>query len=526
VLAAVIDSVLRRQGDTDATVFGHARRLGFAGVELALGRDDVRGRARDRLESLRRAQEAAGLRIPSLILSDHVSDGGLADADLVTRGHAADDVRTAITLAAELGADIVLVPFFLRGDLDGEEGFVRCVESFRPLCAEAASAGVTLCYEGTLPAPEIRRLAERVGSTAFGCYFDLANPLAVGLDPPTELRTLGGLVRRVHFKESRTARGDARPGLGRVDYAECALSLADIGYDGWLVLETPAAPPALVARDLSYARTFFPALEPDVEWPRFGAFTYDLGTDWPGLAARCRDLGLATVQLARDRLDECLSNPDLAAEVDVSSVGAYRNLIAPAEQERRANLDYVGRCLELAPQLGAWAVSTHAGTRHPIDEWADMPENAGPEAWATLLDSVERLLPAAERAGTVLALEGSVKSVLRSVARTIELLDRFPSPHLQLVCDPYNYVSRALLPARERVARELLGRFEPLFVVAHVKDVGPDGAEVSTPEVGTGVFVQEPYFEFLQTRRPDLPLILEHLDESRIPAAMELVRRA
>ena len=98
----------------------------------------------------------------------------------MTRARAADDVRTAITLAAELGADIVLVPFFLRGDLDGEDGLVRCVESFRPLCAEAASAGVTLCYEGTLPAPEIRRLAERVGSTAFGCYYDLANPLVAG----------------------------------------------------------------------------------------------------------------------------------------------------------------------------------------------------------------------------------------------------------------------------------------------------------------------------------------------------------
>ncbi len=155
----------------------------------------------------------------------------------------------------------MLVPFFLRGELDGEAGLDRCAESFRPLCAEAASAGVTLCYEGTLPAREILRLAERVGSSAFGCYFDLANPLAAGLDPPTELRELGEIVRRVHFKESRTLRGDTRPGLGRVDYAECALALAEIGYDGWLVLETPAAPPALVARDLSYARTHFPALE-------------------------------------------------------------------------------------------------------------------------------------------------------------------------------------------------------------------------------------------------------------------------
>ena len=525
VLASVIDSVLRRRGDTDASVFGSARRLGFAGVEIALGRDDARNETAARLATLSRARDASGLRVPSLILSDHVFDGGLADADEATRVRAADDVRTAIGLAAELDADVVLVPFFLRADLADEASFDRCAESFRSLCPVAASSGVALCYEGTLPAPEIRRLAERVGSAAFGCYYDLANPLVAGLDPPTEVRELGDLVRRVHFKESRTGRGDARPGLGRVDYPACASALAEIGYDGWLVLETPSAPPALVARDLSYARTHFPDLKPAVAWPRFGAFTYDLDTGWPGLAERCRELGLATVQLARDRLDECLANPEVAAGVDVCAVGAYRNLVAPDPRERRANLDFVRRCFELATELGAWAVSTHAGTLHPSEEWADVPENAGEEAWRTLLDSVEQLLPAAESAGTVLALEGSVTSVLRTVARTLELLDRFPSPHLQLVCDPYNYVSRALLPAQETLARELFERFEPAFVVAHVKDVGPEGAEVSTPEVGTGVFEQQPYFEFLRTRRPDLPLILEHLDESRITAAMELVRR-
>ena len=107
--------------------------------------------------------------------------------------------------------------------------------------------------------------------------------------------------------------------------------------------------------------------------------------------------------------------------------------------------------------------------------------------------------------------EVSVKHVLRTAGGLLGLLERFPSSHLQVVCDPYNYVSRNLLPAHERVTRDLLDRFEHRFVLAHGKDVGPDGAEASTPELGTGVFVQEPYLDFLRTRRPDLPLILEHL---------------
>ena len=527
VLAGVVDAVLRRADSRDEDVFAAARALSFAGVEVDLG-GDVRARPQERLASLLRAREATGLRIPSLILSHHLTEGGLADPQADVRGRAADDVRVAIRLAADLASDVLLVPFFLRGEIDGEDGLERCVSSFRPLCAEAAAAGVVLCYEGTLDARAINRLAERVDSPAFGVYFDLANPLVSGLDPATEVRALGGLIRRVHFKDSRARRGDCRPGLGRVDYRGCAHALAEIGYDGWLVLESPAGPPALAARDLSFARTFFPGLAGAAAWPRFGAFTYDLDAPWALLGERCRELGLETVQLARARLDEFLADPTVADDsgVDVSSIGAYRNLVAPDETERRGNLAYVRRCLELAPHIGARAVATHAGTLHPSEEWSDVPANASEAAWTALLEAVEHLLPVAESAGAVLALEGSVKSVLRTIARTIELLDRFPSPHLQLVSDPYNYVSRALVPAQERVAREFLDLFEHAFVVAHVKDVGPDGAEVSTPMVGTGVFRQRPYLEFLRTRRPDLPLILEHLEEDELPAAMEVVSRA
>ena len=84
------------------------------------------------------------------------------------------------------------------------------------------------------------------------------------------------------------------------------------------------------------------------------------------------------------------------------------------------------------------------------------------------------------------------------------MLDRFPSRHLQVVLDPYNYLARAMLPAAERVTRDFLDRFEHRFVLAHLKDVSADGAEAETPEFGTGVFPQRVYVEFLAERRPDL----------------------
>jgi sugar phosphate isomerase/epimerase len=519
LVAAVIDTVLR---GGDGTIFEHARRLGFAGVEVALGPDDLRPPRPERPASLQSARAETGLVIPSLIVGPHNELGGIADEDPAVAARAAGDVRVAIAWAAELGADVVLVPFFLRADIRDAQAFDRCVSAFRELCPEAAAAGVTLCYEGTLPARDVRLLAEQIASAAFGCYFDLANPIAEGFDTATEALQLGGLIRRVHFKDSAVRRGDSTPGLGRVDFEASAQALSDVGYDGWLVLETPAGPPPLVARDLSFARTHFPALEPPVVWPRFGAFTHELGVPFQRIADACRALGVETVQPSRALLEEWLDEPRELG-IDVAALGGYKNLIAPDMSERRENIEFVGRCLERAPVAGTWIVTTHAGTRHPTEEWADTPENRSPEAWSLLIDAVERLLPVAEGAGTVLALEGSVKSVLHTVGQAIELLDRFPSPHLQLVCDPYNYVSSHLLPAQERVAREFLDRFEHRFVVAHLKDVGPDGAEVSTPTFGTGVFDQRPYLDFLRTRRPDLPLILEHLTREQIPHAVRAI---
>ena len=84
----------------------------------------------------------------------------------------------------------------MQAEIAGEDGFDRCAAAFAALCPLAAERGITLCFEGLLPAREIRALAERVASPAFGCYVDLANPLRRGLDSPTEIRSLGELVSR------------------------------------------------------------------------------------------------------------------------------------------------------------------------------------------------------------------------------------------------------------------------------------------------------------------------------------------
>jgi sugar phosphate isomerase/epimerase len=516
-------------GPDDAEVFARARRVGFAGVEVVVTRSDLAAPSGGRLQGVRQAKDATGLEIPALVLGEHNENGGIADVSPDASSEAHADVRHAIAWARELDTDVILLPFFKRAELVSEADDDRAVAAFRVLCPGAAEHGVKLCFEGSLPADRIASIAARVGSDAFGCYFDLANPLAHrGLDPPAEIRALGELITRVHVKDTRVRTGDCRPGTGRVDFAECALALSEIGYDGWLTLETPPAPPPLVSRDLSFTRSVFPGLEGALRWPRLGAFSTEFGEDeWERLVETFGRLGLEAVQLMGPLLDTCLGNADRASSgraileqhgIGVPALGGYRNLVAPDAAVRHANIEHVRRCLEIAPVFGSYVVATETGTLSPAGDWADSPDNASEAAWELLYEALETLLPVAEDRGVILALEAYVGNVLKTQDQLIGVLDRFPTQHLQVACDPYNYLSSDLVPDQERATSELLDRFEPRFVLAHLKDVSPDGAPAGTPEFGTGAFAQRPYLEFLRTRRPDLDLIAEHMPLEHVPA--------
>ncbi len=529
--AAVMDAVIG--GRDDHEVFARAKRAGFAGVEVVVSRDDL-GSAGGRFERLRRAKQDTGLEIPALVLGEHNDEGGIADASPSASGRAQADVRHAIAWARELGTDVILIPFFMRAELVSDADHERAVTAFRVLCPEAAEHGVTLCFEGSLPAERIALLASRVDSKAFGCYFDLANPLAhKGLDGPTEIRALGELVTRVHVKDTRVRTGDCRPGTGRVDFTESALALSEIGYDGWLTLETPPAPPPLVSRDLSFTRAVFSGLDESARWPRFAAFSSEFGGgEWERLVDTFAELGLEAVQLMGPLLDECLDDVARAESgralleeqgIGIAGLGGYRNLVAPDPEVRRANVEHVRRCLEIAPLLGSYVVATETGTMSSHGDWTDTPKNSSEEAWGLLYDALETLLPVAEEQDVILALETHVGNVLKTQGQLTGLLGRFPTQHLQVVCDPYNYLSSDLVLVQACATSGLLDRFEPRFVLAHLKDVSPDGAQAGTPQFGTGAFSQAPYLEFLRTRRPDLDLIAEHLPFEQLPAVRHRV---
>src|SRR5438132_5224222 len=169
-------------GSSDIERFSLARELGFAGVEAVILRNELAKPSR--LHQLIDAQGTTGIQIPSLCFAQH---NGLIAQAAQTRSAIAE-LTTGIDWARQLGAAVILLPFFFEGELKTREDFEVAVAGFTQLCAIGEEAKVTITYEGTYDAAMCRKLADAIKSPAFGIYFDLANVVWLGMDGPSEIR--------------------------------------------------------------------------------------------------------------------------------------------------------------------------------------------------------------------------------------------------------------------------------------------------------------------------------------------------
>lgn len=243
-------------GEPLPEVFTVASEMGFNGVEIDWS-DPAQAAEGGILEAARRADiqqaaDLAGVEICS-VAAHFLNRGGLASPDPERQRFGVDAVRTGIELCRDVGAGVLLVPFFGDGEIEGDAGAATLVGHLRQLAPVAEAAGVTLAIEHALRGAEAASLLKAVGSTYVGDYFDMANCMSIGYDPLQEIDELKGHIAQVHAKEydGRELTGPRAPrsypglntcplGQGQVPIKAVLSALRDGGYDGFVVLETGA----------------------------------------------------------------------------------------------------------------------------------------------------------------------------------------------------------------------------------------------------------------------------------------------
>ena len=237
------------------TMFSVAKEIGFDGVEFCIGREyreNVLWQDGG-IEKLKGLADAANIEIsslsPGVFSSFHPA---LPEAE--KREEGAEILKHVIACCGPVDTAEILVPMFPR-DMDGwpEATWQLLVDGFKALSAVAADHGVTLELETTFSAEQLAMILDRVDSPALKVYHDTGNTMSRGQDPAAELRLLGDGIGMIHAKDTdRQMLGE-----GRVDFDSVDAAMREIGYDGYIVLETPVGdenPNADNAKNLAFIK--------------------------------------------------------------------------------------------------------------------------------------------------------------------------------------------------------------------------------------------------------------------------------
>ena len=237
--------------------FQKAKEIGFDGVEVCMGvnyREHLlwQDGGIDKVNSL---AEAAGVEIPSLSPGGFTAYSFMHPTDS-TRSEGIAKLQYLAETAPQLGAKVILVPFFGNGKIEDDHiDAPRFIDGLKAAVETAEKYGISLAIESTLSAEQHQRIIDNVGSSAVGVYYDMGNATGFGYDSPAEIRSLGSAISQMHIKDT----SGNHAGEGDVDFPAVFDATHAIGYDSWFVLETPGKedPVASAAKNLNFVKNNF-----------------------------------------------------------------------------------------------------------------------------------------------------------------------------------------------------------------------------------------------------------------------------
>jgi len=283
-----------------------------------------------------------------------------------------------------------------------------------------------------------------------------------------------------------------------------------------------------------------------------GYFPYDLETS----IRKIKDAGMSCVQLDLSFKDMELEPGTLTfekchvirdafrdANLPIVAISAYTNLVSPDAAKKSANIAYVQKLLKFARDLGSPYVISETGTYNLDSDWVWDDKNAAPEAFDEICAVIKDLAIYAYDHNAVFLVENYVNNIVGSVDKVLELFARVNHPGLGLLLDPTNYFTGANIGDVDGELNRIFNALGDKIKVAHAKDcklavnktekhAHIDAAEshtfrgagdVELPAAGLGVLNYELYLKRLSDLYPNIPIIIEHLDEEDVPRAKKFL---
>ena len=173
--------------------------------------------------------------------------------------------------------------------------------------------------------------------------------------------------------------------------------------------------------------------------------------------------------------------------------------------------------------------------------WHD--KNGTEEAFKEITVVIKELAEFAYEHDAVFLVENYVNNIVGSVDQVLRLFREVNHPGLGLLMDPTNFFTGNNINNVDEELYRIFNALEDRIKIAHAKDIklAEDKSEkhaaidaveshtfrgagdVELPAAGLGVLNYELYLKLLSNKHPNIPIIIEHLDENDIPRAKKFV---
>lgn len=245
-------SMTARCGGKDfAGALRAAERMGFDGVGLAWDGSEAGSRSEllEAVEKIRRCKEEHGHKVA---VSSIATEASLHHANESDWKRAADDVRFALGMARDAGADVVRVFGFSVGRGEGRSAVItRIAKRLRELAEmsrEITGGRVSVALQNGgsfVNARELWTIIEAAGQTdGAGVGWDVGEALLHGgtETPGLAVTTLNSRIHLARVWDHHGTHAPVELGTGIVQVKTFVQRLRGIGYEGWLIYAPPTAP--------------------------------------------------------------------------------------------------------------------------------------------------------------------------------------------------------------------------------------------------------------------------------------------
>ncbi len=137
--------------------------------------------------------------------------------------------------------------------------------------------------------------------------------------------------------------------------------------------------------------------------------------------------------------------------LDLIMLSIHQDFVSPDPAERQKHIDHTVKCIGLASQLGAPAIRLNTGRWDTLGTFDDLMAAGGvdppaeghtnDDAFTWVIDSIEKLIPTAEKAGVVMALENHW-GLSTNPDDLLRIYNAIESPWLVLNVDTGNFADK------------------------------------------------------------------------------------